>query len=84
MAKWAKLVAGMRASQANVDFVELCGLIEHLGFRLRRMSGSHRIYRHITRTDLPLLNLQPSRGKAKPYQVRQVLDLIEGAGLEVE
>ena len=31
----------------NVAFRGLCALIEGLGFELRRMRGSHRVYRRI-------------------------------------
>jgi hypothetical protein len=52
---------------------------------LDRKRGSHRIYRHPLRPDLPLVNLQESgAGKAKPYQVRQVLGIIETHGLKVD
>lgn len=47
--------------------------------------GSHRIYRHATMPDLPLINLQEGgAGKAKPYQVHQVLAIVDTYGLEVE
>ena len=66
-----------------MSFDDLCGLLEHVGFVLRRTAGSHRIYRHATRPALPLMNLQRAAGgKAKPYQVRQVLEVIEVNGLE--
>jgi hypothetical protein len=39
---------------------------------------------HATRKELPLINLQADKGgKAKPYQVRQVLTIIEDFSLEV-
>ena len=60
-------------------------VVEGLGFVLRRHKGSHRIYRHGGRSELPLVNLQEGPGgKAKPYQVRQVLSLIETYGLEIK
>ncbi|WP_155815885.1 type II toxin-antitoxin system HicA family toxin [Rhodothermus marinus] len=50
----------------------MCRLIECFGFEFAREKGSHRIYK--TR----LINLQPGKnGKAKPYQVKQVLKIIE-------
>jgi predicted RNA binding protein YcfA (HicA-like mRNA interferase family) len=71
----------MREGKANVRFADLCGLLVHLGFVLRRVSGSHHVYRHETRHEL-MVNVQGERGKAKPYQVRQVLDMIDSNGLE--
>ncbi len=51
------------------------GLAEGFGFRLDRTSGSHRIFRHGMGL---MLNLQPDRnGQAKPYQLRQLLELVE-------
>ena len=81
----AGLVGAARRSPANVRFSDLCGLLVHLGYALDRRRGSHRIYRHPSRRDLPLVNLQQGGvGKAKPYQVRQVLGIIETYKLEVD
>jgi hypothetical protein len=53
-----------------------------LGFHLSRVSGSHHIF---SRPGVPeLLNLQEVRGMAKPYQVRQLLQLAERYNLEVQ
>jgi predicted RNA binding protein YcfA (HicA-like mRNA interferase family) len=61
------------ASDANIRFSDLCGLLEDLGFTLRTR-GSH----HIFNRDgvVEILNLQPKGDKAKPYQVKQVRSLI--------
>jgi predicted RNA binding protein YcfA (HicA-like mRNA interferase family) len=67
---------------ANVRFADFQDLVEGLGFELRRTSGSHHIYAH---RDLPeLVNLQNVGGQAKPYQVRQVLRLVERYGLQLK
>jgi predicted RNA binding protein YcfA (HicA-like mRNA interferase family) len=67
---------------ANLRFAELVRLVEALGFRLDRVSGSHHIFLH---PDVPVaVNLQNVKGKAKPYQVRQVLKLIERYNLSLE
>jgi predicted RNA binding protein YcfA (HicA-like mRNA interferase family) len=59
----------------NVRFRDLLGLAEALGFRVERNEGSHHILVH---PDIPeLLNLQEVKGEVKPYQVRQLLGLIE-------
>jgi predicted RNA binding protein YcfA (HicA-like mRNA interferase family) len=66
----------------NVAFGDMRSLVEDLGFELRRVSGSHHIFIH---PDVPeLLNLQDARGQAKPYQVRQLLRLIERYDLKLE
>jgi predicted RNA binding protein YcfA (HicA-like mRNA interferase family) len=59
----------------NVRFRDLLGLAEALGFRVARIEGSHHI---LVNPDVPeLLNLQEVRGEVKPYQVRQLLHLME-------
>jgi hypothetical protein len=67
----AKILWG--ASDANIAFRALCGLLDHLGFEVR-IRGSHHIF---TREGIvEILNLQPSGPKAKAYQVRQVRSVI--------
>ena len=79
------MVESARASPANVRFRDLCGLLARIGYALDRKRGSHLIYRHSWRRDLPLVNLQEGQaGKAKPYQVRQILGLIDAYKLEVK
>ena len=61
------------ASDANVHFLDLCALLQKLGFELRTR-GRHHIF---TRDGvIEILNLQPKGGKAKPYQVKQVRSII--------
>jgi len=83
--RWEALVEAAQRGPANFRFRDLCGLLVRLGFVLDRQRGSHHIYRHPSRPDLPLINLQEGSGnKAKPYQVRQVLGIIETHGLKVD
>ncbi len=62
-------------ANANIRFDDLCALLISLGFKERTRS-SHRIF---SRSGVfEILNLQPlSDSKAKPYQVRQVRNVIE-------
>ena len=60
----------------------MCRLVEAFGFRLDRISGSHHIYVHPAVDEL--VNLQEVKGEAKPYQVRQFLQLIERYNLTLE
>ena len=63
----------MRRSDANVPFESLCALLKRLGFS-ERIKGDHHIF---FKDDVEeILNLQPKGGKGKPYQVKQVRDLI--------
>lgn len=60
-------------SDANIDFDDLRGLLLQLGFK-QRIRGSHHLF---TRSDIvEKINLQRDNGKAKPYQVRQVRNVI--------
>ncbi|MGD0088692.1 MAG: type II toxin-antitoxin system HicA family toxin [Planctomycetota bacterium] len=63
----------LRRSDANVPFEQLRALLGCLGFD-ERIKGDHHIF---TRSRMEeILNLQPRGGKAKPYQVKQVRDVI--------
>jgi predicted RNA binding protein YcfA (HicA-like mRNA interferase family) len=80
--KARKILEKVLASQANVSFAEMCKLVEAFRFRLSRVKGSHHIFVH---PDVPeLVNLQEVQGKAKPYQVRQFLKLVEEYNLQLE
>jgi len=60
-------------SDANIPFARLCQLLRNFGFE-ERTRGDHHIF---TRQGVAeILNLQPKGSKAKPYQVRQVRNLI--------
>jgi len=75
-----KRIAG--GAVANVAFADLCTLVEALGFELRRVNGSHHVFTH---PEIPqLINLQSVRGQAKPYQIRQLLRLVERYDLRLK
>ena len=59
----------------NVRFADALRLARVLGFELVRIRGSHHILVHSAAP--ALLNLQDDRGQAKPYQLRQLLRLVE-------
>lgn len=80
--KKRKLLQKIIAGKSNVRFQEMCSLVEAFGFRLDRISGSHHIYVH---PQVPeLVNLQNVKGKAKPYQIRQFLSIVEKYNLQLE
>lgn len=75
------LLSRIKRSRHNTRFDDLCKLVEAAGIPLKRRSSSHRIYEDVNRGIF--LNLQPgSGGKAKGYQVRQVIQEIEDHVLE--
>jgi predicted RNA binding protein YcfA (HicA-like mRNA interferase family) len=59
----------------NLSFLDLMKLARAFGFELSRINGSHHIMVHPD-VNHPL-NLQDVGGKAKPYQVRQLIKLVE-------
>lgn len=65
----------------NVAFDDLVALALAFGFQPGRTSGSHRTFGHPRVPEL--LSLQPRRGEAKPYQVRQLLRLVERYNLRL-
>jgi len=66
-----KVLSG--SADANLRFDDVCSLLEKLGFRLR-IRSSHHIF---TRPGIEvLIDLQPRHGKCKPYQVRQIREVL--------
>jgi virulence-associated protein VapD len=60
-------------SDASIGFDDLRYLLEGLGFQ-ERIRGSHHIY---TKDGvIEIINIQAKGSKAKPYQVKQVRNLI--------
>ncbi len=60
-------------SDANIAFRDLLALVRALGFD-GHVRGDHHIF---YREGIPdIINLQPKGSKAKPYQVKQVRDII--------
>ena len=83
MGKYQKLYRHilMRLSDANVPFDGLCALLTKLGFDMR-IRGDHHIF---TMTGVEeILNLQPKKGKGKPYQVKQIRDVLLKYSLKLE
>ena len=76
----AKILEGR--SDANLDFDDLCFVLERAGFTHRKGKGSHTIF-HKDGVE-EIVNVQPKGGKAKPYQVKQVRELILKYQLDTE
>ena len=75
MSKQQKLLLQVLSgtSDASILFDGLCGLLKYLGFD-ERIRGSHHIF---TKDGMEeILNLQPKGNKSKPYQVKQVRNVI--------
>jgi len=65
-------------SDNNIQFGDLCTLLNSLGF-MERIRGQHHIFTH--EEVVEILNLQPRGGKAKAYQVKQVRGVIVAYGM---
>jgi predicted RNA binding protein YcfA (HicA-like mRNA interferase family) len=76
-----KLLRKAVSAPQNFRFSEMVKLAEAFGFRFSRKRGSHHVYVHPSVSEL--LNLQEVGGKAKPYQIRQFLKLVEKYNLEL-
>ena len=77
-----KLLKKALAGPENLAFRDLLSLSKAFGFRVARVKGSHHILQHPNIDEQ--LNLQEIAGKAKPYQFRQFLKVIERHNLEIE
>ena len=69
--------------RGNLPFRELTALVERAGFVQAGGKGSHFVWVHPTHcTGNPLsdiITLQSEKGKAKPYQIRQVVKFLRTA-----
>lgn len=65
----------MRCNPRNVRYADLCKVCQHYFGSARRSGSSHAVFRTPWAGD-PRVNIQNDRGKAKEYQVRQVLAAI--------
>jgi hypothetical protein len=76
MATMEDIVSEMRRNPKGLRFADLCRACEHYFGQPRQKGTSHRIYRTPWLGD-PRVNIQDDKGKAKAYQVRQVMKAIE-------
>lgn len=75
-----KILDNMRSEPANIRFADLRKVCESFFGEPRQSGTSHLIFKTPWPGD-PRVNIQDAAGKAKPYQVRQVLqamDKLEG------
>jgi predicted RNA binding protein YcfA (HicA-like mRNA interferase family) len=75
MGRYEKLLLSILCGSRDrdIDFSDLCKVLDALGLE-SRTKGSHHIF---YREDIvEILNVQPDGNKAKPYQVKQVRQVI--------
>jgi predicted RNA binding protein YcfA (HicA-like mRNA interferase family) len=76
-----KLLLKLLSGTKNIRFSEAVAIAEAFGFQPDRINGSHHIFVH---PEIPeLLNMQNVKGKAKPYQIKQLLQLVEAHNLQL-
>jgi len=76
MAKIKEILAIMRRNPKGINFSDLCKVCDHYFGDARQTGSSHRVYKTPWLGD-PRVNIQNDKGKAKAYQVKQVLKAIE-------
>lgn len=75
MGRYDKIISKILKGKSdnNISFLSLRQLLLHLGFE-ERIKGSHHIFRKAGVEEK--INLQQEKNKAKPYQVRQIRELV--------
>ena len=76
MARVDDIVAQMRSLPNGIRFVDACRVCDHYFGQARQKGSSHRVYKTPWQGD-PRVNIQNAKGKAKAYQVKQILRAIE-------
>ena len=76
MASIGEIISSMRQNPRGISFTALCRVCDKYFGKPRQSGSSHRVYKTPWQGD-PRVNIQNDRGKAKPYQVRQVLAAID-------
>ena len=72
MASIEDILAKMHRNPKGIRFNDLAKVCDYFFGKPRKSGTSHRVYKTPWPGD-PRVNIQNSRGKAKAYQVRQVL-----------
>ena len=76
MPKITELVDDMKRNPKGIRFQDLCKVCDQYFGEARQTGSSHRVYKTPWQGD-PRVNIQNDKGKAKAYQVKQVLKAIE-------
>jgi predicted RNA binding protein YcfA (HicA-like mRNA interferase family) len=77
MTKADKQNLKIRRNPHNIKFADFIAWLEHNGFKLDRIRGSHHIFVHIE-IETPIIAQKKKDGTAKSYQVRQAIKIIDG------
>ncbi len=66
----------MKANPVNVRFADACKVADHFFGEHTQKGTSHRVWK-MPWPGNPRVNMQDDKGKAKAYQVRQLLEAVE-------
>ena len=70
------ILTQMKQNPKGVRFKDLCKVCDKYFGEARQSGSSHKVYKTPWRGD-SRVNIQNAKGKAKPYQVKQVLQAID-------
>jgi predicted RNA binding protein YcfA (HicA-like mRNA interferase family) len=75
MTQFQKLISKILSgtNDKNIRFSELCNVLIKIGFQ-QRVKGDHHIFYKEGIEEI--INIQPKKNMAKPYQVKQIRKLI--------
>ena len=76
MARVDDIVGLMRKNPKGIRFADACRVCDHYFGEPRQKGSSHMVYKTPWQGD-PRVNIQNAKGKAKAYQVKQILKAIE-------
>jgi len=70
-----KLWKAMQKHPRNLRFSDFCKVIRWFGFQKKGRKGSHQTY--FLSGIREILDIQPLKGEAKPYQIKQLIKLVK-------
>jgi len=76
MASIEKILEKMSQNPKGIRFNDLCKVCDRYFGEARQSGSSHRVYKTPWQGD-PRVNIQNHKGKAKAYQVKQVLKAVD-------
>ncbi len=76
MARVDDIVLQMQRNPKGIRFADVCRVCDHYFGQPRQKGSSHRVYKAPWQGD-PRVNIQNAKGRAKAYQVKQILKAIE-------
>lgn len=79
MATVEDILTQMNQNPKDIRFTDLCKVCDSYFGKARQNKSSHRVYKTPWQGD-PRINIQNYKGKAKAYQVKQVLEAITKLG----